>query len=56
MRDVRDLVLSEYRRLGRTHDPDDIFRRIVCVTAESLGIRAERITLDTTFVRDLGAS
>jgi acyl carrier protein len=56
VRDVRDLVLSEYQRLGRTHDPDDIFRRIVRVTAECLGVRAERITLETEFVRDLGAS
>jgi acyl carrier protein len=54
-RDVRDLVLSEYQRLGRPADPDDVFQRIVTVTAHLLGVRAERITLDTEFVRDLGA-
>jgi acyl carrier protein len=56
VRDVRDLVLSEYRRLNRTLDSDDIFRRIVRVTAECLGVRAERVTLDTAFVDDLGAN
>ena len=53
---MRDLVLSEYQRLGRTHDPDDIFSRIVRVTEKHLGVDAERITLDAEFVSDLGAS
>jgi acyl carrier protein len=55
-RDVRDLVLSEYLRLGRTIDPDKAFGRIARVTGECLGVPAEGITLDTEFVRDLGAN
>jgi acyl carrier protein len=54
VRDMRDLVVAEYTRLGRAADPDEIFRRIVNVTANRMNIDTERVTLDAAFVRDLG--
>jgi len=55
VRDLRDFVLSEYQRSDRPSDADDIFRRIVQITADQLGLKTEEIGLDTTFVDDLGA-
>jgi acyl carrier protein len=55
VRDVQTFVIAEYLRLGRPSDSEDIFRRIVRATVEQLGVKAEDVTLDTTFVDDLGA-
>ena len=52
--DVRELVLAEYKRLGRSADPDDILQRIRTVAANYTAINPKKIGPDTRFIDDLG--
>jgi acyl carrier protein len=54
VRNVRDFVVAEGRRLGRTIDPVDAFERIRKRTIDISNARPADIGLDTRFVDDLG--
>jgi hypothetical protein len=53
-RHVRDFVVAECARLGRTVDPDAVFERIRDLTVEIGNLKPEEVTLDSRFVHDLG--
>ena len=55
VRDVRDFIAAEYQRQHRSVDPEAIFEKIRDITVAHLNVRPEIVTLDASFVEDLGA-
>ena len=53
-RHVRDFVVAEYARHDRHAEPDDIFQKIREMTVVRANVKPEQVTLDTSFVHDLG--
>ena len=53
-RHVRDYIVSEYLSRGKPADPDANFEKVRDITVEHLNVRHEDVTLDASFVDDLG--
>jgi len=53
-RHVRDFFVADCARRGIQADPEAVFAKVRDVTARQANVRAEDVTLDAYFVRDLG--
>jgi acyl carrier protein len=54
VRDVQVFILAEYSKRGVEADPATTFERIRWITSQFANVEPASISLDTTFIGDLG--